>query len=96
MTSVTLVLQNPRFAVPPRGNTANACAYLNCFLLINFYRVGRFEDAHRLSSNEFFWFSVAALLHTFTPGPNMACCLAQSSCQGRTAGLLCLAGVLAA
>lgn len=49
-----------------------------------------------LNSNEFFWFSVAALLHTFTPGPNMACCLSRSSCQGRMAGLFCLAGVLAA
>ena len=49
-----------------------------------------------LNSNEFFWFSVAALLHTFTPGPNMACCLSRSSCQGRMAGLFCLAGILTA
>lgn len=49
-----------------------------------------------LTSNEIFWFALAALVLGFTPGPNMAYCLSRTVCQGRLAGLVSLAGVLAA
>ena len=49
-----------------------------------------------LTSNEIFWFALAALVLGLTPGPNMAYCLSRTLCQGRVAGLVSLAGILAA
>ena len=40
-------------------------------------------------------FAGAALAMALTPGPNMAYLLSRSICQGRTAGMISLAGVLA-
>lgn len=44
---------------------------------------------------ELAWFAAAALVLGCTPGPNMIYCLSRTLCQGRPAGLLSLAGVLA-
>lgn len=49
-----------------------------------------------LNAYEIFWFALAALVLGLTPGPNMAYCLSRTLSQGRLAGLICLAGVLAA
>ena len=49
-----------------------------------------------LTSNEIFWFALAALVLGLTPGPNMVYCLSRTLCQGRMAGLVSLAGILAA
>ena len=49
-----------------------------------------------LTSNEIFWFALAALVLGLTPGPNMAYCLSRTLYQGRVAGLVSLAGILAA
>ena len=49
-----------------------------------------------LTSNEIFWFALAALVLGLTPGPNMAYCLSRTLCQGRVAGLVSLAGILTA
>lgn len=49
-----------------------------------------------LALHEIFWFAMVALVLAFTPGPNMAYCLSRALCQGRLAGLVSLAGVLAA
>lgn len=42
------------------------------------------------------WFALATLAMALTPGPNMLYCVSRTLCQGRTAGLVSLAGVLAA
>jgi len=47
-----------------------------------------------LSFQELGWFALAALVLVLTPGPNMIYCISRTLCQGRTAGLLSLAGVL--
>ena len=49
-----------------------------------------------LTLNETYWFALAALMLGLTPGPNMAYCVSRTVCQGRVAGLISLAGVLAA
>ena len=49
-----------------------------------------------LTSNEIFWFALAALVLGLTPGPNMAYCVSRTLYQGRVAGLVSLAGILAA
>ena len=48
------------------------------------------------SLTELAWFALASLLLVLTPGPNMVYCVSRTLCQGRTAGLVSLAGVLAA
>ena len=48
------------------------------------------------TSNNIYWFALAALVLVCTPGPNMVYCLSRTLCQGRSAGLISLAGVLAA
>jgi threonine/homoserine/homoserine lactone efflux protein len=40
-------------------------------------------------------FALAALILVLTPGPNMVYCVSRSICQGRSAGMISLAGVLA-
>ncbi|XAH23082.1 LysE family translocator [Xylophilus sp. GW821-FHT01B05] len=45
--------------------------------------------------NDFLLFSAAALVLVLTPGPNMVYCVSRSLCQGRSAGLVSLIGVLA-
>jgi threonine/homoserine/homoserine lactone efflux protein len=44
---------------------------------------------------DFLLFSAAALVLVLTPGPNMVYCVSRSLCQGRSAGLVSLIGVLA-
>lgn len=47
-----------------------------------------------LTFQELGWFALAALALVLTPGPNMIYCISRTLCQGRTAGLVSLAGVL--
>lgn len=47
-----------------------------------------------LTFEELGWFALAALALVLTPGPNMIYCISRTLCQGRTAGLVSLAGVL--
>lgn len=49
-----------------------------------------------LTSHDLYWFALAAFVLGLTPGPNMAYCLSRTLCQGRLAGLVSLAGILAA
>ena len=49
-----------------------------------------------LTLSEIYWFALAALVLGLTPGPNMAYCLSRTVCHGRMAGLISLAGILAA
>ena len=49
-----------------------------------------------LTLSEIYWFALAALVLGLTPGPNMAYCLSRTECHGRMAGLISLAGILAA
>jgi threonine/homoserine/homoserine lactone efflux protein len=46
-----------------------------------------------LSMNELAWFALVALALVLTPGPNMIYCISRTLCQGRTAGMVSLAGV---
>lgn len=48
-----------------------------------------------LTLAELGFFALAALLLVLTPGPNMVYCVSRSLCQGRRAGMVSLAGVLA-
>jgi threonine/homoserine/homoserine lactone efflux protein len=48
-----------------------------------------------LAANELAWFTLAALVMVLTPGPNMIYCVSRTLIQGRRAGYLSLAGVLA-
>lgn len=45
--------------------------------------------------NELLVFAAAALLMVLTPGPNMIYLISRSICQGRTAGVISLLGVIA-
>ena len=45
--------------------------------------------------NELLVFAAAALLMVLTPGPNMIYLISRSICQGRTAGVISLLGVMA-
>ena len=47
-----------------------------------------------LTATELAWFSLASLLLVLTPGPNMVYCVSRALCQGRSAGVVSLAGVL--
>lgn len=47
-----------------------------------------------LTVTELGWYALAALVLVLTPGPNMIYCISRTLCQGRSAGLLSLAGVL--
>lgn len=47
-----------------------------------------------LPTNELLLFAGAALLMVLTPGPNMVYLLSRSICQGRTAGVISLLGVV--
>ena len=47
-----------------------------------------------LTAAELAWFSLASLLLVLTPGPNMIYCVSRALCQGRSAGIVSLAGVL--
>jgi len=47
-----------------------------------------------LTLQELGWFALAALVLVLTPGPNMIYCVSRTLCQGRTAGMISLAGVL--
>ncbi|MEO7390935.1 MAG: LysE family translocator [Ramlibacter sp.] len=47
-----------------------------------------------LTVQELAWFALAALVLVLTPGPNMIYCVSRTLCQGRTAGLISLGGVL--
>ena len=47
-----------------------------------------------LELSELGWFALAALVLVLTPGPNMIYCISRTLCQGRSAGLVSLAGVL--
>ncbi len=49
-----------------------------------------------ISSSVAFGFAAVALTVVLTPGPNMAYLVSRSLCQGRRAGLVSLAGVIAA
>ncbi|MDP2032280.1 MAG: LysE family translocator [Polaromonas sp.] len=46
-----------------------------------------------LSTSELAWFALVALALVLTPGPNMIYCISRTLCQGRTAGMVSLAGV---
>ena len=46
-----------------------------------------------LSYAELAWFALAALVLVLTPGPNMIYCISRTLSQGRSAGLVSLAGV---
>lgn len=46
-----------------------------------------------LQISELFWFAMATLVMVLTPGPNMIYCVSRTLCQGRSAGLVSLAGV---
>ncbi len=45
--------------------------------------------------NDLLLFALAALALVLTPGPNMVYCVSRSICQGRTAGMISLLGVVA-
>lgn len=47
------------------------------------------------SLHELVVFTLAALVLVLTPGPNMVYCVSRTLCQGRRAGLISLAGVVA-
>lgn len=47
-----------------------------------------------LTLQELGWFALATGALALTPGPNMIYCVSRTLCQGRSAGLLSLAGVL--
>lgn len=47
-----------------------------------------------LTLNELGWFALAALALVLTPGPNMVYCVSRTLVQGRSAGVVSLAGVL--
>jgi threonine/homoserine/homoserine lactone efflux protein len=47
-----------------------------------------------LTTAEVAWFALAALVLVLTPGPNMIYCVSRTLVQGRTAGMISLAGVL--
>lgn len=47
-----------------------------------------------LTLNELGWFALAALALVLTPGPNMVYCVSRTLVQGRSAGMVSLAGVL--
>ncbi|SFC05357.1 Threonine/homoserine/homoserine lactone efflux protein [Polaromonas sp. OV174] len=47
-----------------------------------------------LALQEMAWFALAALVLVLTPGPNMIYCISRTLCQGRSAGLISLVGVL--
>jgi threonine/homoserine/homoserine lactone efflux protein len=47
------------------------------------------------SFHELGLFALAALVLVLTPGPNMIYCVSRTLCQGRAAGMVSLAGVLA-
>jgi threonine/homoserine/homoserine lactone efflux protein len=47
-----------------------------------------------LSLAELGWFALAALALVLTPGPNMIYCISRTLVQGRSAGMVSLAGVL--
>ena len=47
-----------------------------------------------LTFQELAWFALAALVLVLTPGPNMIYCISRTLCQGRSAGLTSLAGVV--
>jgi threonine/homoserine/homoserine lactone efflux protein len=47
-----------------------------------------------LSLHDLLLFSLASLLLVLTPGPNMIYCVSRALCQGRTAGLISLGGVV--
>lgn len=47
------------------------------------------------SPQELLVFTLAALVLVLTPGPNMVYCVSRTLCQGRRAGLISLAGVVA-
>lgn len=46
-----------------------------------------------LTMTELAWFALVALALVLTPGPNMIYCISRTLCQGRTAGMVSLAGV---
>jgi threonine/homoserine/homoserine lactone efflux protein len=47
-----------------------------------------------LTVQELAWFALAALVLVLTPGPNMIYCISRTLCQGRSAGLISLGGVV--
>ncbi|ABE46136.1 LysE family translocator [Polaromonas sp. JS666] len=47
-----------------------------------------------LTIQELAWFALAALVLVLTPGPNMIYCISRTLCQGRSAGLISLGGVV--
>ncbi len=47
-----------------------------------------------LTVQELAWFALAALVLVLTPGPNMIYCISRTLCQGRSAGLVSLGGVV--
>lgn len=47
-----------------------------------------------LTVQELAWFALAALVLVLTPGPNMIYCISRTLCQGRSAGLMSLGGVV--
>ena len=46
-----------------------------------------------LTAQAMILFALATLVMVVTPGPNMMVCVSHTLCQGRTAGLVSLAGV---
>jgi threonine/homoserine/homoserine lactone efflux protein len=46
-----------------------------------------------LHAGELLLFALATVVMVFTPGPNMIYCVSRTLCQGRTAGMVSLAGV---
>ncbi len=46
-----------------------------------------------LHTSELLLFALATIVMVFTPGPNMIYCVSRTLCQGRTAGMVSLAGV---
>ena len=52
------------------------------------------ESFLMLALPELGWFALAALVLVTTPGPNIVYCISRTLCQGRSAGLISLAGVL--
>lgn len=47
-----------------------------------------------LTVQELAWFALAALVLVLTPGPNMIYCISRALCQGRSARLVSLGGVV--
>ena len=47
-----------------------------------------------LMFQELAFFALAALVLVLTPGPNMIYCISRTLCQGRSAGLVSLGGVV--